>query len=204
LTAPPPFVVGKPLTAAAWEWAEARHRDQVRAFDQAPFILHPLEVAALLSGRGFDDEVVAAGLLHDVVENTDTSIDAVATRFGKRVAGIVAALTEDPAIASYEARKARLREQVAVGGLDALTVYTADKVVKARELRAEAAHLELALDDPGLRQRLRHYEDSLAMLAAHEPEPPLLQQFAFELWALKHLPPQVSQAGATRPREEST
>jgi (p)ppGpp synthase/HD superfamily hydrolase len=42
----------------------------VREVDRAEFILLPLEVAALLSGRGFDDKVVAAGLLHGAVEDT--------------------------------------------------------------------------------------------------------------------------------------
>src|SRR5687768_8067799 len=98
---PPPFLIGRPLTTAAWEWAADRHDNQVRKVDCAPFILHPLEVAALLRGRGYDDDVVAAGLLHDVVEDTDAELSEVRRIFGGRIAAIVAAVTEDPAIEDY-------------------------------------------------------------------------------------------------------
>jgi (p)ppGpp synthase/HD superfamily hydrolase len=190
VTLTPPFVTGRPLTAEALDWAAARHGGQVRSLDHAPFILHPLEVAALLSGRGYDDEVVAAGLLHDVVEDTDAELSEVRATFGDRVCRIVGAVTEDPRIEEYEQRKAALRKQVADAGPDAAAVYAADKVVKARELRAEASHSARALDEPELRRRLDHYEASLEMLATVGEELPLVRQLAFELWALRDLPPQ--------------
>jgi HD domain len=135
----PPFAAGRPLVVAAFSWAARRHVGQSRAVDDAPFILHPVEVAALLSSGGYDDEVIAAGLLHDVVENTEAGIDDVRARFGDRVARIVASVTEDDAIEDYEQRKAALREQVAAAGPDAHLVYAADKLAKTRELRAQAA-----------------------------------------------------------------
>lgn len=185
----PPFTADRPLTREALAWAGELHGGQTRAVDHAPFILHPLEVAALLSGRGFDDEVVAAGLLHDVVEDTDAGIDDVRERFGDRVAAIVAAVTEDPSMSDYATRKAALRDAVAAAGADAHAVYAADKVVKARELRAQAAHASGWLGEPDLRQRLAHYERSLRMLESVAPELPLVRQLAFELWALRELPP---------------
>jgi hypothetical protein len=99
-------------------------------------------------------------------------------------------VTEDPRIEEYEQRKAALRKQVADAGPDAAAVYAADKVVKARELRAEASHSARALDEPELRRRLDHYEASLEMLATVGEELPLVRQLAFELWALRDLPPQ--------------
>jgi (p)ppGpp synthase/HD superfamily hydrolase len=185
----PPFVDGRPVVGAALEWAARLHSSQRRDVDRAPFILHPLEVAALLSSRGFDEEVVGAGLLHDVVESTEAGVEEVRRRFGDRIAGIVAALTEDPAIADYDARKAALREQVAAAGRDAQAVFAADKVAKARELRAQAARAESSLDDPHLQRRLEHYEACLAMLRDAGGDLPMLDQLAFELWALRTLPP---------------
>ena len=135
----PPFAAGRPLVQAAFSWAARRHVGQSRAVDDAPFILHPAEVASLLSSRGYDDEVIAAALLHDVVENTEAGIADVRVRFGARVAAIVAAVTEDDAIEDDEERKAALREQVAGAGSDAQAVYAADKLAKTRELRAQAA-----------------------------------------------------------------
>jgi (p)ppGpp synthase/HD superfamily hydrolase len=185
----PPFAEGRPTVRAAVEWAVQMHGDQRRAVDRAPFILHPLEVASLLSGRGFDDEVIAAGVLHDIVENTSATVDDVRARFGTRVAAIVAAVSEDPSIADYVARKAALREQAGAGGVDARAVYTADKIAKTRELRSQAAHdpAVLAVEQNVL--KLAHYEASLALLRAAGGGP-MVDQLAFELWALRALPPQ--------------
>jgi (p)ppGpp synthase/HD superfamily hydrolase len=73
----PSFVEDLPITRRALEFAAREHRGQRRAADRAPFILHPLEVAQLLRGRGYPDTVVAAGVLHDVIE--DTEVDAPST-----------------------------------------------------------------------------------------------------------------------------
>jgi (p)ppGpp synthase/HD superfamily hydrolase len=166
------------------------HGDQRRAVDRAPFILHPLEVASLLSGRGFDDEVIAAGVLHDIVENTDATVADVRARFGSRVASIVAAVSEDPSIAGYVERKAALREQAGAGGIDARAVYAADKIAKTRELRSQAAHDPAVLLDRQNALKLAHYEASLEVLRAAADEQPMVDQLAFELWALRALPPQ--------------
>jgi (p)ppGpp synthase/HD superfamily hydrolase len=185
----PPFVDDRAVLRAAHQWAASLHARQRRDVDHAPFILHPLEVAALLGGHGLDEEVVCAGLLHDVVENTDVAVEDVRRRFGDRIAGIVAAVSEDPGIEDYAARKAALREQVAAAGRDAHAVFAADKVAKARELRAQAARSDFALDEPRARQRLEHYEESLRMLREVASGMRIVDQLAFELWALRALPP---------------
>ena len=141
--------------SAAVEWAVQMHGDQRRAVDRAPFILHPLEVASLLSGRGFEDEVIAAGVLHDIVENTAATVADVGARFGPRVASIVAAVSEDPSISDYVARKAALRSQASAGGVDARAVYAADKISKTRELRSQAARDPAVLVDPQNRVEAR-------------------------------------------------
>ena len=192
----PPFAAGRPLVRAAFAWASGRHVGQSRAVDDAPFILHPAEVASLLSSRGYDDEVIAAALLHDVVENTETGIAEVRVRFGVRVAGIVAAVTEDETIEDDEERKAALRAQVARAGSDAQAVYAADKLAKTRELRAQTANGDGSAA-AGLGRRRRHYEQSLEMLQAVAADNPFVPQLAFELWAMTRLPPRGHGAWAT-------
>src|SRR5215470_5687673 len=123
-TAAPPFVEGRPVVRAAYEWASELHATQLRDVDQAPYIVHPLEVAAMLVSRGCDEEVVAAALLHDVVEKAEADIAEVRERFGERIARTVAAVTEDEALTNYQERKAALRAGVAAGGIDAQIVYT--------------------------------------------------------------------------------
>lgn len=186
---PPPFIAGLRLTCAAYGYAQELHAGQRRDSDEALFILHPLEVAVLLLNCHFDDEVVAAGLLHDAVEDTDATPADLEQRFGARVAGLVAALTDDPALDEFAERKAALRAQVANAGRDAQAVYAADKVAKSRELRAQLAREPRRLDDADVVRRLEHYEASLAMLEREAPDLALVRQLRFELWALRHLPP---------------
>ena len=188
-TPPPPFIEGLTLTCRAFRYAEDLHAGQRRRSDEAPFILHPLEVAVLLVNRGFEDDVVAAGLLHDAVEDTPATAADLEERFGPRVAGLVDALTDDEGIADFAERKAALRAQVAAAGRDAQAIFAADKVTKARELRAQLARDPGLAGDGHVAARLEHYEASLAMLEREAPDLPLVRQLRFELWALRALPP---------------
>jgi (p)ppGpp synthase/HD superfamily hydrolase len=132
----PSFVDELPLTRRALEFAAAHHRGQRREADRAPFILHPLEVAQLLRGRDYPDEVIAAGVLHDIIEDTDVGLDELQRVFGPEVAELVRSVSEpDGESDSYRARKASLREALADASGDAVAVYAADKIAKARELR---------------------------------------------------------------------
>ena len=187
-TAEPPFLESLPLTRRAFAFAQELHAEQRRDWDGAPFILHPLEVAALLSAADWPDHVVAAGILHDVVEDTDTDIATVDERFGGRVAALVAAVTEDEDIEPYQARKEALRRKAVGAGQEARAVFAADKVAKVRELRAQIAHAPHR-DDPSRARRIEHYRESLRMLSEHDAETTLVRKLAFELWALENLPP---------------
>lgn len=62
------FIAELPLAGAAFAYAQEMHRGQRRASDDAPFILHPLEVASLLHNTGHSETTVAAGILHDTIE----------------------------------------------------------------------------------------------------------------------------------------
>jgi (p)ppGpp synthase/HD superfamily hydrolase len=119
------------------------------------------------------------------VEDTETTVAELRKRFGEEIAATVDALTEDPAISGYHPRKEALRRSVAAGGADACAVYAADKVAKVRELRTEVAQGVSDLHGP----KLTHYEHSLAMLEAHRPGHPLVEQLRFELELLEALPP---------------
>ena len=188
------FVAELPLVAAALAYADEMHRDQRRESDESLFILHPLEVASLLYNTGHREVVVAAGILHDTIENSSTDRGDLAVRFGPQVAALVAALTEDARIEVFEERKAALRAQIAAFGSDAIAVDAADKVAKVRELRAQAGREPGLLEgrDPPVRGRVEHYVASLAMLEGAQPEHPLVRQLRFELEALRALPPRAA------------
>ncbi len=75
-------------------YATVLHQGKVRKFNGIPFILHPMEVAQILSTMTDDQEIITAGILHDVVEDTDGTLDEIEKRFGKRVAYLVSSESE--------------------------------------------------------------------------------------------------------------
>lgn len=128
------------ITAAAF--AAERHRHQRRKDAAAsPYINHPLTLAAILVGEGQveDAEVIAAALLHDTVEDTETSLEELTTRFGPRVAGIVAEVTDDLALPKAE-RKALQVSRAAHKSAGAKLVKLADKIANLRDLAATPPH----------------------------------------------------------------
>jgi (p)ppGpp synthase/HD superfamily hydrolase len=186
----PSFLEGLPQARAALMYAQNLHRGQRRESDEAPFILHPLEVAALLHNSGHREAVVAAGILHDTIEEAGATRESIGQRFGTEIAALVAAMTEDAGIEEFASRKAALREQIAAAGPDATSVYAADKVAKVRELRGRlAARPDLLETQARDRARLDHYRQSLITLEQITPDHPLVRQLRFELEALSALPP---------------
>ena len=157
----PSFTDGLPLTAAAAEFAVERHAGQLRDADRAPFVQHPLEVASLLSVAGYRDHVVASGVLHDVLESTDTDVIELKSRFGPRVSALVRAVSEDPSIEEPQARKSALRAQVARSSIEAVAIFAADKVSRAGELRLR---LRAGPRSDEVNGKLDHYRASLSMV----------------------------------------
>jgi (p)ppGpp synthase/HD superfamily hydrolase len=172
------FIEHSPLTRDALAFAATCHEGQVREIDGVPFVTHPVEVACLLHDAGYPDEVVAAGVLHDVLEDTDAQESDLEQRFGPVVARLVAAVSDDPSIEDDVQRKAALRRQVAGAGEYAAAVFAADKVSKARELRIRAARGRFQRRDD---TRIEHYRASLEMLDELMPGHPLLAKLRAEL-----------------------
>ena len=81
------------MVRRAYDYASAAHAGQLRLSGD-PYILHPASVALTLAKMGFDEHTVAAGLLHDTVEDTDSSIDELDELFGEQVADIVDGVTK--------------------------------------------------------------------------------------------------------------
>ncbi len=171
-------------TLDALAYAVEQHAGQRRDADGAPFVLHPIEVATLLADVGAPDHVVAAGVLHDTVEKTSAEPEDLRERFGTQITALVIALSEDPGISGYSARKAALRDQVCAAGDEALMVFAADKVSKARELRLAFA---TASRPPSLRRgskpqrKLAHYRHCAELLEERMADYPLVQTLRREL-----------------------
>jgi (p)ppGpp synthase/HD superfamily hydrolase len=185
----PSYLDHLPLASEAFEFTAERHAGQLREADAAPFLLHPLEVGALLHVFGYPEHVVTAGLLHDILESSDTRQVELRMRFGPLIAGLVEAVSENPAVADPVERKARLRQQVAAAGAEAAAVFAADKLSKVREIRIRAAWDAGFTEDAALRRKLGHYIASRVMLEQELGDHPVVKALAFELEALQALPP---------------
>ena len=91
-------------------FAAEKHSGQIRKMANTPYILHPAEVAAIVGTMTDDREALAAAVLHDTVEDTDTTIEEIREKFGRRVALLVMTETEDkrddkPPAETWELRK---------------------------------------------------------------------------------------------------
>ncbi|MDP8967001.1 MAG: HD domain-containing protein [Actinomycetota bacterium] len=181
------------LAPRALQFAVRVHAGQRRQSDGAPFIKHPLEVARLLRDAGCPEAVVAAGLLHDVLDATDVGAPELSARFGADVAALVEAVTDDSCVEGYRLRKQLLRDHVRFLGGDVALLFAADAISTVREWpervgRERARMAELASDSRARRylerhheMRLEHHQASLAMLQRVVPGHPLVGQLEDEL-----------------------
>ena len=105
----------KDLVSKAIAFSTKAHDGMRRRKSEAPYILHPMEVGAIIGTMTDKQEVIAAGVLHDVVEDAGITIEEIGEKFGARVKELVAAETENkreelpPGIRGASARKSHLR-----------------------------------------------------------------------------------------------
>lgn len=111
------------------------HMGQVRKSEpDKPMIVHPISVGKLLEEYGYDDTVVAAGYLHDVVEDTKYTIDDIKNEFGKEVAELVMDASEPDKSLSWEERKEHTIEETKKLPLRNKLVVCADKINNLEDL----------------------------------------------------------------------
>lgn len=99
------------LFNSAVHFAVEKHNGQKRKTSDAPYILHPMEVAAIVSTMSNDEELLAAAVLHDTVEDTDTTLEEIEDKFGRRVALLVMTETEEKRPDKPPAETWRLRKE---------------------------------------------------------------------------------------------
>ena len=126
------------LLRKAFDFSAREHRDQVRSSGE-PYLVHPLEVAHILAELRLDTASIVAGLLHDVVEDTLTSIEKVAENFGDDVAHIVAGVTKISKLnfaSDEEAQAQNLRKMILamVDDIRVIVVKLADRLHNMRTL----------------------------------------------------------------------
>jgi hypothetical protein len=145
-------------------------------------------VAEILAEAGFDDEVVAAGLLHDTVEHTPLRVDDIRRRFGERIGSLVEAMSDRAEIEDWKGRKDEHRRRIGTAGRDAIAIYAADKFCGIREARGGYAEIAEGVEDRlgnPLDLRLRAWDEDLRVIGAVAPPLPFAGEIATELARLR-------------------
>lgn len=128
------------LVSEAIVFAVKAHDGMRRRQAEIPYILHPVEAAAIVGSITSKQEVIAAAALHDVVEDAGVSIKEVEERFGKRVAELVASETENkrdplPPENTWKVRKEEAIEILqSTTDLDVKILYLGDKLANLRAI----------------------------------------------------------------------
>ena len=136
--------------------ALAAHEGQFRKGSDTPYVVHPIHVALLLARFGAEDEVLQAGVLHDVVEDCEGwTIERMREEFGARVASIVDELTEDKS-RTWEERKQAAIDHAPSMSREAAAVKACDKL---HNLESLLAQLEQARDPEQVWRRFRGGRD---------------------------------------------
>lgn len=118
------------LLKRALDQAAVWHREQRRKYPNVdvPYISHLAGVAVVLARHGFDEEVVAAGALHDAMEDQGVTFDELRQRFGERIATLVRHVTEQDRSLSWEDRKRLYLEAFPKKPWEAQAITLADKI----------------------------------------------------------------------------
>lgn len=120
----------------AIQFACVAHEGQMRKGTKIPYIVHPFEVAQILTDAGAEEDVIIAGLLHDTLEDTGTSKEELEQRFGKRVRMLVEDCTQEEG-KSWEERKQNYVNYLETKAtLDNLMISCADKLANLRSTKA--------------------------------------------------------------------
>ncbi len=122
-------------------FAAEAHRGQRRKGTRVPYLTHLLEVARILAREGLPPEVVAAGVLHDTLEDTPVSSGELRRRFGPRVAELVESVSEPDKSLPWEVRKRHTLQHLPGRGRESLAIALADKLHNLRSIREEQARL---------------------------------------------------------------
>jgi (p)ppGpp synthase/HD superfamily hydrolase len=123
----------------AFKFAYIHHKGTTRKGSQIPYIAHPMDVAAILLKNNAEEDVIVAGLLHDVIEEENVELQELETQFGRKVAQLVDFATEPAELRKGNRRKSwKARKQHTLDHLEAATqeeklLSCADKLSNIRD-----------------------------------------------------------------------
>jgi (p)ppGpp synthase/HD superfamily hydrolase len=128
------------LVEKALQVAAVAHDGQYRKNSKIPYISHPMAVGMILQKAGYRDEIIAAGILHDTVEDTDLSLANIEREFGEEIAEIVEGCSEPDKSLSWEERKEHTIAYLKTASEEIRIVVSADKLHNVRSILHDVEH----------------------------------------------------------------
>ena len=127
-------------------YAAAAHAGVTRKGKNRPYILHPIEAMTIVGSLTDDEEVLAAAVLHDTVEDTPVTLEDLVREFGEHVAELVGSESENkrpgqPAADTWKLRKQETIDHLKDSGRDVRLICLGDKLANLRELARDYAGL---------------------------------------------------------------
>jgi GTP diphosphokinase / guanosine-3',5'-bis(diphosphate) 3'-diphosphatase len=127
------------VIAKAITYAAENHKGMVRKKTEIPYIVHPMEAAAIVATMTVDANVIAAAVLHDVVEDTPITVEILRTEFNDIICDLVAEESEDkregqPASETWRIRKEEAIETLKKASTEAKMVALGDKLSNIRAM----------------------------------------------------------------------
>lgn len=116
------------LIEKAIKFAAKAHEGQVRKATDIPYITHPFAVGLLLQQANCSKEVIAAGILHDTIEDTSVTYEQLIEEFGQKVANLVQAASEHDKGLPWEERKQHTIQSLQQASIDEIKVIVTDKL----------------------------------------------------------------------------
>ncbi len=128
-----------PLLFKALNYAAEQHKSQRRkGMESVPYINHPIKVTTIITQfiPNASDELIAASILHDVVEDTDATVDDIKNKFGETIASIVQEVTDDKSLSKAESRRKQI-ENAPKLSYNAKIIRICDKIANVRDICGE-------------------------------------------------------------------
>ena len=172
---------GITLILKALEFASLKHRDQRRKdADASPYINHPIALANVLAGEGgvTDSVVLVAAILHDTLEDTQTTSAELREHFGEKIAAVVEEVTDDKRLLKEERKRLQIEHAAAISP-EAKLVKLADKICNVRDV---ADHPPAKWD---LARRREYFDWAKAVVDNMRGSHPGLERRFDEAYALK-------------------
>ena len=124
----------------ALKFAAVYHKEGVRKGSNVPYIVHPFEVALILQENGMEERIIAAGLLHDTLEDTELTTEQIRQEFGDDILQLVLGASEELEAREetlWEERKKHTIEYLKTAPIDVKYIVCADKLSNIRSMLAD-------------------------------------------------------------------